>query len=294
MRHIAFFISEALIGIKRSALMMFIAGVTIMVTLLVFGLFLLMSANMNNLAHFISSKLEVRVFLNESITRRDIEDFQIKIGKMDHVKSVTFVDKEEAWTLFKGSFSNMTLTDLVSENPLPHALKVVLVNNEYIKDVATKISEYEEYTSDVAYGGVIAERMNAFSAWLSFVGVVLVVFLTIATLFIIVNTIRLTVMNRKDEIEIMSLVGATSGFISGPFIIEGLLLGGGSSFISMVLLRFFYDFFAKRFQEALPYFPLVFQSSVLNEIYFFVFLLGAILGVLGAYISISRLLKETV
>lgn len=294
MRYLSFFISEALIGMKRSGLMMFIAIVTITVSLVVFGFFLLLSSNMTNLADFISSRLEIRVFLTETVTRQDVEDFMSRVRSFEHVQSVSFVDRDTAWTQFKQNYSNIQLDDLVSNNPLPDTLKVVMTDNEHIQKTAEHIEQHSTYVSDVTYGGVIAQRMTSFAKWVRIGGFILVGFLTTATLFIIVNTIRLTIINRRDEVEIMSLVGATNAFISGPFMIEGLLMGSGSSLLAVVFLKFSYSFFAYRFQEALPYFPLVFKSAILNEIYIFVLLLGALLGVLGAYISISRILKKVI
>ena len=294
MRHLSFFISEALIGMRRSGLMIFIALGTITASLIVFGVFLLMTANMNHLANFVTSRLEIRVFLNSNLSHQEMDDFETILSSMDYVKNVTFLDKEQSWEEFKTSYSTMQLSELMTDNPLPNAFNVELVNAEKIKESARTIQGYTTYVSDVVYGGVIAERMALFAKWAKYGGIILVCFLSSATLFIIVNTIRLTIMNRREEIEIMKLVGATNSFISGPFMIEGLLMGCGGGLVAVIFLKFFYTFFAFRFQEALPYFPLVFKSSVLNQIYLCVFFLGAILGGVGAYISISKILKKTV
>lgn len=294
MRHLPFFFLEALIGMKRSGVMMFIAIVTISVSLIVFGFFLLLSSNMSKLADFISSKLEIRIFLEEQLTFQEVEKFTTIVNAYEDIKSVSFVDKDDAWKEFKSNYSNLNLSDLVSENPLPNMLKVMLVKNDKIYEIANNIKSHKEFVSDVSYGGIIAERMNSFSKWVKWSGIVLVSFLTVATLFIIVNTIRLTIISRKDEVEIMSLVGATPAFISGPFLIEGLLMGSIGSGIAVCFLTFSYQFFAFRLQEALPYFPLVFKSVILTKIYLAVFVLGAVLGIFGAYISVSRILKKVI
>ena len=249
---------------------------------------------MNHLANFVTSRLEIRVFLNGNLSRQEIDEFETVLTSLDYVRNVTFLDKETSGDEFKTSYSTMQLSDLMTNNPLPDAFKVELVNAEKIKDTARTIQGYSTYVSDVVYGGVIAERMALFAKWAKVSGMVLVAFLSSATLFIIVNTIRLTIINRREEIEIMKLVGATNSFISGPFMIEGLLMGCGGGLVAVIFLKFFYSFFAFRFQEALPYFPLVFKSSVLSKIYLSVFFLGTILGGLGAYISISKILKKTV
>ena len=96
---------------------------------------------------------------------------------------------------------------------------------------------------------------------------------------------------RKEEISIMRLVGATKPFIRFPFIIEGIMIGIMGSFLSVVLLKLGYDFLTKWFQIYLPYFPIVFERYILAKVYLVVMVLGFVLGVLGANISVSRTLK---
>lgn len=293
-RHLRFFISEAFIGMRRSGIMIFIAIGTISVSLIVFGLFLLINVNMTNIADFVNSKLEVRVFLKDSLTRGEISKIQEEIRRSQAVDVAEFVDKREAWKLFKQNFESMNLSDYLEDNPLPHSIRVVLNNNHNIAQIAQSISKKTNYVTDVVYGGVIAERMQSFSRIVRIGGISLIVFLTLATLFIIVNTIRLTVINRQGEVTIMKLVGATNPFISGPFIIEGVIMGILGSVISVAILRFGYSFFMVRIQESLPFFPVVFDQAVLNQIYFFVVVLGTFLGAFGAFLSISKSLKSTI
>ena len=216
------FLSEALIAFRRSALMILIAIATISVSLIVFGLFMLISTNMTNLADFISSKLEIRVFLKDTVTKSQRQQFQEHITQLPNIKKIDYVDKKEAWEKFKSNYKNLNLNDLVETNPLPHSLKVYLTDNRQISDTAKKLNGYSKYVDGVVYGGIIAERLEKFSKFIRFGGLVLVGFLTIATLLIVVNTIRLTIIVRQSEIGIMKLVGATNAFITGPIIIEGL------------------------------------------------------------------------
>ncbi len=291
-RDTMFFVSEAFIGMRRSGIMIFISIATISVSLIVFGLFLLISLNMNNLANFISSKLEIRVYLKNGLSPAEIGDFKNRISRMTHVKDVVYVDKETAWVQFRDNFKTMDLSDLMGENPLPDSFHVYLTNTQEISTLATYLKGFTQ-VEDVGYMGAIAERIALFSKFTKIAGLILVGLLTVATLLITVNTIRLTVIARQNEIIIMNLVGATHQFIQWPFIIEGLIMGLLGSVISIVFLKSSYFFFAFRFQKTLPYFPLVFDSFSLNMVFFSVAVVGTILGILGAYISVSKSLKTT-
>ncbi|MGE4169229.1 MAG: permease-like cell division protein FtsX [Candidatus Margulisiibacteriota bacterium] len=293
-RDLGFFISEAMIGMRRSGLMSAISIATITVSLVMFGVFLLLMLNIHNLADFISSKLEVRVYLKDSVTQEQAEAFQAKLQKVDKISQVVYIDKDTAWAKFKQNYKNMDLSDFVENNPLPNSFQIFLYDNNNLPEIASYLGQFKDLVDDVGYMGAMAERIELFSRYTKIVGFVLVGLLTFATLLIVVNTIRLTVLARENEIVIMQLVGATKAFIRWPFIIEGLLMGVAGSVIAVVFLKFSYLFFAAKFQESLPYFPLVFDAFKLNMLYLCVALVGTTLGVLGAYISISKTLKSTI
>ena len=278
---------------RRSGIMIFISIATIAVSLIVFGIFLLITVNMNNLADFISSKLELRVFLKHNLSTEELQILQRRIATMTDVKQVVYIDHETAWKQFQDNFKTMDLSDLLEQNPLPDSFRIYLEKNDQIPVLARYLRSFPE-VEEVSYQGAIAHRIELFSKFTRVAGLTLVILLTIATLLITVNTIRLTVIARQNEITIMHLVGATHTFIQWPFIIEGLIIGISGASIAVIVIKFFYLFFSIRFQTAIPYVPLVFDSLTLNLIYGFVALMGACLGVLGAYISVSKSLKASI
>lgn len=276
---------------RRSALMLFISIATITVSLLVLGVFLLVSRNLTHFSSIMASKLEIRVFLRDDLTRSEINAFYGVLGKVSSIRTVDFVDREEAWDQFQANYENMKLTDIFGENPLPHSFRIVLENAKMLPQTVTYIRSYSQYVEDVVYGGVIAERLELFTRIIHWVGVILVGMLTFATLLIVVNTIRLTVIARQNEIFIMQMVGATNRFIRWPFIIEGLVIGVIGSLISVLILYFSYHFLCEKAQLYIPYFPLVIDPLEIARIFLGVLLVGALLGIFGAYISVSRSLK---
>ncbi len=292
-RHLWFFITEACISLKRSFFMMFIAIMTISVSLIVFGLFLLITLNLNNFAGFITSKLEIRLFLDDTATSQEKSQFEQELLSYENVKDVIYVEKEKALSDLKKQYQHIDIESYIDDNPLPDTFRIVLTDNSKIASTAKLLRFKKPFISDVVYGGDVAERMEMFSTFVKLAGLTLNGLFILATLFIIVNTIRLTVINRTDEITIMQLVGATDQFIRGPFIIEGVIIGAAGSFVSVVFLMISYKFFAMQLYESLPFLPIIFDQGILNTIYIVVIFTGLSLGILGAYLSISRVLKTT-
>ncbi len=289
-----FFIIEALIGMRRSSVMMLIAIATVSVSLVVFGLFLLLTVNISHLTNFMSDKLEIRVFLKENLTPNEINVFQESIAKLNGVREVTFISKNQAFKMLKESYANIQFDDLLEQNPLPNSIRVKLNDNSNIQNVAQTLRDHTYYAEDVQYGGIVAERIQVVSQIIRVAGIVLVGLLSLATLLIVFNTIRLTILARTNEITIMHLVGATEGFIKGPFLVEGLIMGLLGAVLAIVFLKSTYVTFAIQFQNAIPFFPLVFNEATLNKVYFTVGFTGPALGILGAYLSVSKTIKAQI
>jgi cell division transport system permease protein len=291
MPSIFFFIREAAIGLRRSGLMTVLSLCTLAVSMLVLGFFLLFTVNVNNLADFFVSRLEIRVFFRDDITRRDKRDFHTVVQGFDTVREVEFVDKAVAWETLKQQYSGTQLTSYIDKNPLPDTMIIRVTDQTKIQAMVSKLETYTTVVDDIVYGGYITERIQLLSKWLRISGWGFNALLLLATLMIIVNTIRLTIMARHNEVEIMQLVGATRWFIRWPFVIEGFVLGVVGSTVSVVMLKFSYDAVAKYIQQQFPFMPLIFNSPVLWWIYAGLFIIGTVLGVMGAYISISRTLE---
>jgi len=290
-RDFIFFFSEAIISIRRSGLMIAISIATISVSLVIFGIFLLISANISNLSSFFSSKLEVRVYLKDSVSSDESKALQTQFEAMPSVRKVTFISRDEAWKTFQKSFPTIKLGNILSDNPLPHSFRLTVSDTEQIPPLVTRIRALPQ-VDHVSEMGEYAHRIATFSKYTRIAGILLVSLLTMATLLIIVNTIRLTVIARQDEISIMQLVGATVSFIRWPFIIEGLIIGIIGAVIAISFVSFGYSLLVVKFQESVPFVPMLYDSVTLNMIRLTVFALGTILGVFGAYLSVSKTVKQ--
>ncbi len=294
MNNIVFFIIEALIGMKRSAMMIVISKVTILVSLLIFGLFLIVNLNLVSFSKFISDKLEVKIYLKEGLIEREIKSFYEILKLNESVKSVEFRDKDSSWGEFKELYPQLTLNSYIVKNPLPHTIIVSLHDTNKLAEFSEMIKAYSKYCEKVIFGGGKGEKLQRVSNLILYGGWGLVAILSLATFLIMMNTITLTIINRNEEIGIMKLVGATDGFIIAPFIFEALMLGISSSFISIFFLDLSYKIFLKNILYYLPYVPLVQTPEDLFTIYVYVFLWGIFLSSFAAFLSLRSTLRKII
>jgi cell division transport system permease protein len=288
---ISFFLKETMIGLKRSSLMTLIAVATVSITLIILGLFMLISVNLGNVTQDIVSKLEIRLFLKSNLNIEDIQLFRRKLKAIDGVKDVVFINSATAWNSFQDNYSHLNLNEYITENPLPHSLNIKIKRTKDLKPILLYLKRFDTIIDDIVYGGELADRVTIFRRVMFFAGWSLIVLLVFASLFIIVNTIRLTVIARDEEISIMQLVGATNRFIKGPFLIEGFIIGILGATVAVGILYGTYTLIISQLIEKMPFIPFITNHSSVYYIYVFVLVSGAFIGMLGAYISVSRSLK---
>ncbi len=289
--NVEFFIIEAFRSFRRSALMSVVAIGTITVALVIFGIFILSVLNLGNIVGSVSSGLDITAYVEKPITLDQAGKLQIQLSKMQGVKKVEFLSRNEAWKRFQKEFSHkLNLAEIVTSNPLPHTFIIKVAHPDLLPKVAKSVGN-NKLVSEVRYSGKLIDQIRSLSEAVRIGGSALVILIALATLLIVVNTIRLTVLARETDIYIMKLVGATDTFVKWPFIIEGVLIGVLGGFCSFFILKFAYESVVGRIAEALPFLPLLTDKGVLTFVYFIMFLGGTALGMLGAYISVTRVLK---
>lgn len=290
--NLEFFFVEAFRGIKRSGLMSIVAIGIVTVSLFVFGLFLIVIANLGHVVSNVGSRLDMVGYVNQNLSSDNAAALQLSMSKIPGVEEVRYVSKEEAWRNFKQDFGGrLNLDELVRENPLPNTFAIKARTPDLLPRIAEEVAKYSEI-EEVRYSGKLIKQIQSLVEAVRIGGFGLMILLFAATLLIVVNTIRLTVLARATDIYIMKLVGATESFVRWPFVIEGIiigLLGGG---IGVFVLKSLYEAMAYRIQAALPFLPIIYNGPVLLSIYIGVFISGLLLGMLGGYISVSRLIKD--
>ena len=291
-RTIEYYIREVFISLRRNNWMSVASIGTVAVSLFIFGMFLMMVMNMNKLAENMESQVQINVYLLDKVDREQARDIEKDLMEIEGVESVGFVTKDEAMERFKDRLGDQkTLLDaLDATNPLPDSFEVTVTNPDLVKTAAEKMEKLDGVEC-AKYGQDVMEHLFEITRLLRIFGFTLMLVLAFATLFIISNTIRLTVFARRKEIAIMKYVGATDWFIRWPFVMEGMVLGLFGSIIAAMVLRTAYTAMAEKVYDTLAFFPLIPEQPFLTYITIVVVISGMVVGAIGSAVSIKKFLK---
>jgi len=291
-RTFEYFIKEAIGSLRRNSLMSLASISTVALSLLILGMFLVMVLNLNNMASNLESQVQISVYLQEGLSDVETREIGTRITKLPGVNQVLFIGKEEAMSRFKQRLGEQQsiLKALDDNNPLPNAFEVKMDKPEGVKPVAQAIAQLKG-VENAKFGQEIVEQLFALTKMVRIVGVVLIGFLALAALFIISNTIRLTVFARRKEIGIMKYVGATDWFIRWPFLLEGIMLGFGGALVAVVLINQLYGALIHQVYESLAFLPLIPQYPFITTISIVLLVIGTVIGALGSNISLRKFMQ---
>ena len=287
-----YFIRETYKSIRRNGFMSFASISTVAVALMVLGIFLLIFLNTNNLAKHLESQVQVSVYMQDDANKDELADMKVKLEKMEGVVKVTAVTKAEALQRFKERLGDQQkiLDSLGGDNPFPNSFDVQVKSPDAIKGITDKISTLPKVET-ARFGQEVVEHLFHLTKVMRFGGVALVIFLAAGTLFIISNTIRLTVFARRKEVVIMKYVGATDWFIRWPFLLEGMTLGFLGAVIANFFLNISYSALLSTVHKTLVFLPLVPVKPLMNYVTIFMLIIGTAIGALGSYISLRKFLR---
>jgi cell division transport system permease protein len=289
--NMGFYIREALLSFRRSALMSMATILSITTILIIVGMFLLISINSSLFLKNIESQLEIIVYLEDDISNVGLNNLKNNVTSIEGIKEVKYVSKEEAYQrLSKDLGEQKDILSAIETNPLPASFEIQIKDPKTIEQIANQIAEFKK-VEEVEYGRETAERLLNFTYIFRRAGILVLALLIFASILIISNIIKITVYARRNEIEIMSLVGATSWFIKWPFIIEGFLQGFISSVFSLIILYNFYFFTVTKVHQAIPFLPLVVDNIDLLPVGIVVVVLGSLVGILGSIFSVGKYLN---
>jgi len=284
-------VNESIKGIFRSGPMSLLAILIVTVALFVFGSFIMVAMNLKNVSVLLNDKLDVMVYMDAGAKVDSLERIKNTLQNTQGVRKIEFISKEEAWDNFRANYSGLEMEQgLVDSNPLPDAFRVSMEDIDYIEIMVSKVQSMGG-VDEIRYGKDTAEKMKQLIFLINVVGLVLVAILFFATLLIVVNTIKLTIMARQNEIDIMLLVGATRSFISLPFIIEGLIIGAIGGILSVLAMIMTYSAVVHNIKEKLVFIPLALTENDLITVYFMVIFFGLILGSIGSSLSVNRAIR---
>lgn len=289
---IRYFWSEALKSLFRNRFMTIASILTVTLSMFILGMFLCVVFNIDHAATYLESQVEMSIYLKEDLTTPQVMEVGNHLKALPGVESVSFVNKDEALAQFKEQLGEQAgILEAVNGNPLPASYSLSFDTPTHLKQAAVIVSEYKAVES-VQYGQDIIEQLYKVAQFIRIAGAVIIVFLAGAELFIISNTIRLTVFARRREIQIMKYVGATNGFIRWPFIYEGVVIGIIGSGIASIFIWEGYQLVLAKINEAgLVFLPLMRVYPFMMYIVLSLLIAGVFIGALGSAISLRKYMK---
>jgi cell division transport system permease protein len=265
-------------------------------TMIIFGVFFIVGENINHFVSEVEAAQGIQVYINNDATDEEIEEVGRQIKSLNGVNSIEYVSKEEALNQMKEKFKDKEyLLDGYEENNIfPASYVVTLTDLNLSTQVQEEINQLDNIKKITSRDETVSTLIHLANGVRIITGVILVL-LVVISIFIISNTIKLTVHARRKEISIMKYVGATNNFIRWPFIVEGVLIGIMSGAISLLLVGGIYDIIAERivnsdFMQVVGMSLLGF-SDMLSLIVIVYLILGIGIGALGSIISMRKYLK---
>jgi cell division transport system permease protein len=277
----------------------------IFITIFVTALFILIAAGSSSLLSYLESKPQLTVFFKDEKEKASIDDLTKRLKETGKTSDITYISKEQALSIYKQQNKNdPLLLEMVTADILPSSLEISAKLPLYLSALS-EIVKKEAGVDEVIYQKDVVDTLVSWTNTVRKVGGIFIIFLTISSLFIILNSIGMKIAFRKEEIEILKLVGATSWYIKKPFIQEGMiygLIGANISWIFVSLLFLYINPYISSFLKGIP--PLIwFKVSQFivfvwpPNIAFFILLwciltaLGMIIGFLGSVFATSRFVK---
>ena len=273
------------------------ASVTsISAVLMILGVILILILSINNFVLDTTTKFdEIQVFLVDDLTEDQLNMIEETAKDNKGVVSVMYQSKDQALALFKEDWGDEAylLEGLEEKNPLPNSYIIKVKDLEYADNVVKSIKTLDG-VEEVKYDKDVIDKLVAFADYIRIGGIAIIAILVFVSVFIISNTIKLTVSSRRREINIMKYVGATNSFIRGPFIIEGVLFGLIGAVISIFIVYYGYEYFFDLVNDKLYTLFSVFlvaPKMIFKDIAIIFLAIGVGIGGLGSIVSLKRFLN---
>jgi cell division transport system permease protein len=235
--------------------------------------------------------VKLSVFLN---TEADAKGVEAAIKEMPNIRLTKIVTKDQAWEQLQLDMkSKMSLDNLLDENPLPDTVSVETIDATKTAEVAAAIKKLPG-VEEVEYAADLLKKLSEIGAFLNTGGFTIAGIVGLASLAVIMNTIRLAVMSRKREIEIMHLVGASNSFIAWPFLLEGMLFGLFGTILTAGALFGWRYFTFSKWQELFPFVPMHLDYMIVVQTIGWLAVIGMGLGAFGSLLSVRKHIRLAV
>jgi cell division transport system permease protein len=290
-------IRDTIKSIERNNLMSAASVLSVIAALIILGIFLILTINVQEVTKDVESKLELKVFLQSDFTDTQKETIQQALENSDLIEGVTFESAQEALDKFKNSLEDYAplLNGYNSQNnPMPASFIVRVKDPKNLEDVQKLAMNYKDKGVEyVRYGQEYVEALISFNKFTNTLSIVVLAVLSLISIFIIYNTIKLTVFARRREIGIMKYVGATNAYIRAPFILEGTFLGLMGAVVAFLIVRIAYYYILGLVGGNL-FLPvdasLASPDKVMGQLIFFFLIYGGFIGAAGSVFAIRKFL----
>ncbi|HZK32979.1 MAG TPA: permease-like cell division protein FtsX [Tissierellaceae bacterium] len=289
-------IKQGFQGMWRNRSMGLASVSSISAVLVILGIILILILSINNVVLEITTKFdEIQIFLEDDLSNTDLDNIERQIKEDENVLSLMFVSKAQGLERFKEEWGEESylLEGLEEDNPLENSYEIQLKDIKYADGVVENLNKVEGITKINYYKDII-DKLMIFANYIRIGGIALVGALILVSVFIISNTIKITVASRETEISIMKYVGATNGYIRGPFIIEGILFGLIGAGISILIINYGYEYFFSSVSDKLYTLFTVYlvpPSLLVKDVIIIFSSIGVGIGALGSIVSLKRFLN---
>lgn len=303
MSSFAYFLKESLLGFSRNISTTLGSIITIFLSLLIIGVFLIGGFIVENVVSSIENQVSITAYVADDASDSEVQQVQSYIQGLEGVASVGFTTKDEALEKFRNSMtSNPEIVDqLDGQNPLPASIDIDLSDPQMVEEVAQQIEANTTFQSicdspgspadSLKYGQKTVEKLFSLTNYIRYIGVALIALLIFIAMVFINNTIRLAILARRKEIAIMRLVGASNGFIRGPFLMEGALHAIIGSLLAVGCIELARIFALPQISSALTWLPIDLGMQTFLIIYGILLLAGLLIGLVGSTLAMRRYLK---
>jgi len=300
--NVGYFVRESMQNFRRNWVMTLGAVITIYLSLLLVGVFLVTGVLVNSVVKSVEDKVTIQIFLKDGAATADVNALQKNLLANSLVQGVEYTSKDKALQQFKEDMKQSPeIIDQLEGNPLPASLDVTLKDPRTVEEMVkaikvdalfTKVADRPDNPEEsLKYGQQVVKKLFAFTRVIRTLEIAFVAMLAAVSLIFINNTIRLAIYARRKEIGIMRLVGASNWFIRTPFLLEGVLqslIGASLAIISIVGLQ---AAIMPRLGEALPFLPVGMDTAATAQIAGVLILAGVFIGLLGSGFALRRYLK---
>ena len=291
-RTLRYIVAAAFAALWRNRFTSFAAIMTTAVMLVVFTAFLAINDTLDKMIDTLGRRTNLVAYLVDDAKPSDVNALIESVSARPGVAQVNFISRDEAAQSFRETLTDLAeVLDVIETNPFPASIEVRMLDPAGALEIAEQLRSNAAVVEQVLVRADVVGKLLRISRLARIGGTIIVIALGAVTLFVIFNTIRLAVHSRREEIEIMKLIGATDWFVRGPFVIEGAFIGVVGAGIAAVAFVAGYSRFGPALNSLVAFLPIQTETGFVANLTLFTLLVGLVVGSVGSFFSVRRHLE---